>query len=146
MNIKKLFFLASIAICNVSPLNAYAVITEHSASVNPHFYVRMENKSNQDAFISFKPVVGNVSLLPVLNSHTPLLTHEQSQKYGVVFNPLGRNDTFDIIFTGKQDCSFNIAFYAQNNPKVTISGPGCFGGGYRVNKDTLELYISDIHL
>ena len=93
----------------------------------------------------FHPVTGNVSLEPSLIDGTPLSASQMSSKYGVVFNPLGRDDTFDVVFTGQQDCAFNVAFYAPNNPKITVSGPGCFGGGYRVNGNTLVLYITDIH-
>jgi hypothetical protein len=116
------------------------------ADPQPHFFVQMENQSDHDAAISFQPVVGSVSLTPELPSHTTLSAHQKSQKYGVVFNPLGKDDSFNIVFTGKQDCAFKVEFYAVYNPKITISGYGCFGGGYRVNRDTLELYVSDIHL
>lgn len=136
---KKLFTLTALSFLS---LNATAEINLNDPT--PHFYVQMENQSNQDASVSFTPRVGNVSLAPELSSHTSLPAHQKSQKYGVVFNPLGRDDSFNIVFTGKQDCAFTIEFFAPNDPKVTISGLGCFGGGYRVNRDTLELYISDI--
>lgn len=136
--------LLSIAIGAIVSLNVTAQI--NLADPQPHFFVQMENQSNQDAAISFQPLVGNVSLVPTLSTHTTLPAHQKSQKYGVVFNPLGRNDSFNIVFTGKQDCAFTVEFFAPNDPKITISGFGCFGGGYRVNRDTLELYVSDIRL
>lgn len=117
-----------------------------SSKDGPHFYIQMENRSEQNATISFQPVVGNVSLTPSLNDHTNLLAHQRSRQYGVVFNPLGKDDQFNIIFTGKKDCAFNVAFYAPYDPKITISGLGCFGGGYQVQGDTLILYITDIHV
>jgi hypothetical protein len=115
-------------------------------NASPHFYVQMENQSNQPAFISFRQAAGNVSLMPILSDHTDLSAHQQSNKYGVVFDPIGKTDTFNIVFTGRQDCVFNIAFYAVNNPQINISGAGCFGGGYHISGNTLVLYISDIRL
>ena len=120
--------------------------TPLNQSTAPHFYVMMENHSDKDASISFQKVVGEVDLDPVLADHTPLPAHKTSAKYGVNFHPLGKKDNFNIVFTGKEDCAFNIAFYSQGNPKITVSGLGCFGGGYSISGDTLFLYISDINL
>jgi len=118
------------------------------AATEPHFNLVMENQSDKDATISFQQVVGNVDLTPVLADHMPLALHSSSIKYGVNFHPVDPQDTFNIIFTGKQDCTFNIAFYAPADPKVTVSGPGCYGGGYSILDGgyTLLLYVSDIHL
>lgn len=117
------------------------------ANSRPHFYVQMENRSDKTASISFKTDIGNVFLNPVLNTDTPLSAQEKSRKYEVHIEPLNDKSTFNIIFTGKQDCTFNIGYYAPANPKVTVSGPGCYGGGYQItdNGYTLLLYVSDIH-
>lgn len=112
---------------------------------NPHFFVQMENLSNQQTYVSFQPLTRNVSLIPELVEHSLLPPHQLTARFGVVFEPLGKNDSFNIIFTGKEDCTFNVAFYAVNNPKITIAGAGCFGGGYEIKGNTLRLYISDIH-
>jgi hypothetical protein len=129
-------------------LFAFIFITTSAFAQNrvPHFFVQMENQSLKETSISFQPVVGNVYLQPSLADHHPLKAHETSEKYGVVFNPLGRNDSFNIVFTGKKDCAFNVAFYSEYNPKITMSGMGCFGGGYRITGNTLVLYVTDIHL
>lgn len=121
-------------------------LTSTVATAAPHFFIQMENQSAKETLLRFQPVTGNVSLEPALADATPLAPASQSARYGVVFNPLGRDDTFNVVFTGQQDCAFHVAFYAPNNPKITVSGPGCFGGGYKVVGDTLRLYVSDIHL
>lgn len=142
--------LPKYALCFATLTLAISVSHAKSAAAlstnDPHFYVQMENQSDHTTSISFQKVSGNVSLSPTLAEHTPLAAHDKSDKYGVVYNPLGRNDTFNIVFTGKQDCTFNVAFFAVNNPKINISGYGCFGGGYKIKGNTLELYVSDIHL
>jgi hypothetical protein len=111
----------------------------------PHFYIQMDNQSNKDISLNFQPVSGSVSLTPTLANNVPLLAHQQSNKYGVIFDDLGRDDTFNVIFTGQQDCVYNVAFYAVNNPKITISGLGCFGGGYHIDGNTLVLTVLEIH-
>lgn len=118
------------------------------AASSPHFNLVMENRSDKDVNISFQQEIGYIDLDPVLNDHTPLSPHSTSLKYAVNFYPLDPKDTFNIVFTGKQNCTFNIAFYAPANPKVTISGLGCYGGGYSITDGgyTLLLYVSDIHL
>lgn len=118
------------------------------ANTGPHFYVKMENRSAKPASISFQPDVGSVSLNPIMSDHTPLAAQETSEKYEVYFKPLDTKSTFNIVFTGKQDCTFNIGYYGPANPKVTVSGPGCYGGGYQITDSghTLLLYVSDIHL
>lgn len=107
----------------------------------------MQNRSYTDATISFSQNIGNVYLDPTLSDHTPLPANSTSHKYGVVINPLLPEDTFDIIFTGKHDCTFTVGFYAPANPKITMEGPGCSGGGYQIidNGMTLQLFISEIH-
>lgn len=114
----------------------------------PHFYIQMENQSDKNASISFQKNVGNVSLQPVLNDHTPLPAKQLSNRYNVFFDPLDSADTFNIVFTGKNDCTFTVGYFAPANPKVSVSGLGCRGGGYRIIDGgyTLLLYVSDIHL
>jgi len=127
------------------PLATHALMPK--AIDDPHFYLVMENQSAQDVTMSFQPVVGNVSLDPVLPDHTALAAGKDSAKYGVIFQPLDPSDTFNVVFTGAQDCTFNVAFFAPGDPKITVSGLGCAGGGYKIiGGDTLMLYISDIHL
>ncbi len=140
---KQLLVLAGlIAVSNLSYASSLNTI-----ATNPHFYVMMENRSDKDVSISFQKGVGDVDLNPILNDHTLLPAHKTSLKYGVNFHPLGREDTFNIVFTGKQDCAFNVGFYSRGNPKITVSGLGCYGGGYSINDldHTLLLYVSDIH-
>lgn len=115
------------------------------SAANPHFFVQMENLSSQQTSVSFRALTPNVSLIPELADHSLLPPNQLTARFGVMFTPLGKDDNFNIIFTGKQDCLFNVAFYAVNNPKITISGPGCFGGGYEIIGNTLRLFVSDIH-
>jgi hypothetical protein len=133
-------FIAIASLACASPLNALTTA--------PHFYVVMQNQSQKDVTTSFQKGVGNVDLEPILNDHTPLPAHKTSIKYGVNFHPLDPQDTFNIVFTGEQDCTFNVAFYAPGNPKISMSGLGCYGGGYSIIDGgyTLLLYVSDIHL
>ncbi|MBA3660122.1 MAG: hypothetical protein H0W64_00150 [Gammaproteobacteria bacterium] len=111
---------------------------------SPHFYLQMENKTDQNVTISFKKEVGNVYLEPTLPDETPLAAHTLGAKYEVHIEPMERTATFNVHFTGRQYCQYNISFYGPGNPKVTVSGPGCHGGGYRVLDHTLLLYVSDI--
>ena len=117
------------------------------AQTRPHFYVQMENRSDKPASISFQTDIGNVYLNPTLSTNTPLAAQEKSEKYEVHIEPLNDKSTFNIVFTGKRPCTFNIGYYAPANPKVTVIGPGCYGGGYQIIDKgyTLLLYISDIH-
>jgi len=140
---KSAILFSLIAMSNLTyalPLNTLAT--------DPHFYVVMQNRSGKDVTTSFQKGVGDVDLQPILNDHTPLPAHKTSIKYGVNFHPLDPQDTFNIVFTGEQDCTFNVAFYAPGNPKITVSGLGCYGGGYSIIDGgyTLLLYVSDIHL
>lgn len=123
----------------------FATINLYAAP--PHFYIQMENLSDKAAAISFKQEVGNVFLEPGLADKTPLDAHTSSAQYDVHIEPLDPKATFDVVFTGKKDCTFNIGFYAPANPKVIVSGEGCYGGGYQITNEgtTLLLYISDIH-
>lgn len=129
-------------------LFALYFLTHAALASVPHFFVQMENRSDKQAAISFQKGVGNVWLEPNLADKTPLPSHQKSMKYQVNIEPLDPKATFNIIFTGKQNCNFNIAYYAPANPKVTVSGFGCHGGGYEItgNQYTLLLYISDINL
>lgn len=112
-----------------------------------HFFIQAENRSDKNASLSFQQDVGNIYLDPIMNEHTNIAAHALSTKYGVHIEPLDPKASFNIIFTGKQDCTFNIGFYGPGNPKVTVSGAGCYGGGYEIidNGTALLLYISDIH-
>ncbi|RDI45191.1 hypothetical protein [Aquicella lusitana] len=120
------------------------------ASSPAHFYLQMENRSEKTTILRFEPNEKNsqtaVYLIPALNNNTPLAAHEKSPQYGVHIEPLTAQATFDIIFTGKQDCHFTVGYYGPGNPKVSVAGPGCLGGGYQlIDKGrTLLLYISDI--
>lgn len=116
------------------------------ADPTPHFNVQMENQSEKPAWLSFQNV-GNVSLQPVLTDNTLLPSKQQSIQYKVYFDPLTIQDNFNIIFKGKQNCIFNIAYFAPGSPKITVSGLGCNGGGYRIidSGETLLLYVTDIH-
>lgn len=116
------------------------------AATDAHFYLQMENRSNKPASVSFKPEKGNVYLEPTLADHTPLSAHSNTPKYGVHIEPMDPAATFNVVFTGNQDCTFNIGFYGPANPKVIVSGAGCQGGGYEIidNGSALLLYISDI--
>lgn len=117
------------------------------AQTRPHFYIQMENRSDKAASVSFQTDIGNVYLNPTLSTNTPLAAQEKSKKYEVHIEPLDDKSTFNIVFTGKKPCTFNIGYYAPANPKVTVIGPGCYGGGYQIIDKgyTLLLYISDIH-
>jgi hypothetical protein len=141
MDIKKIVSLANlIIVLAISLLSA-------TAMASPHFYLQMQNRSNKEATISFKQGLGNVYLEPVLGDHTALAAHESSKKYEVHIEPLDPKSTFNTIFTGKQDCTFNISYYGPANPKVIVSGAGCYGGGYQIidNGHTLLLYVYDIN-
>jgi len=111
----------------------------------PHFFVVMENQTDQDVSISFKVDTGQVYLTPSLPDHTPLASHQSSQKYGVVYPVVGTSDVFSMIFTGQQDCDISVEFFAPGNPKITMAGFGCDGAGYRVVGDTLFLTATGIH-
>lgn len=113
----------------------------------PHFLILMQNLSQKDVTLRFQPGIGNVYLQPTLPDQTPLPAGQMSSKYGVYIDPLTPFDTFSIVFTGQKDCSFTIGFYAPADPTVSISGPGCDGGGYQIvdNGGTLLLFVSDIH-
>ena len=137
------FITGLVLLSNVITANASGSISGSS----PHFYIEMQNQSQKNASISFSEGVGNVYLQPELLKFTPLPPNQISEKYGVYFDPLLPEDTFNIIFTGKNDCVFNVGFFAPADPVITMSGLGCAGGGYRIidNGTTLLLYISDIH-
>ena len=143
LDIKKIVFLGSFMIISVQAETVK--IIQNSA---PHFYLQMENQSDKEASISFQQGVGNVSLTPVLQDHTSLAGHQQSAKYAVTFSPLDPADTFNVIFTGKRDCTFTVGYFAPGNPKISVSGYGCNGGGYRIIDGgyTLLLYVSDVHV
>jgi len=137
-----------LAICATScsfAVNATPLLINTESS--PHFYLQMENLSDNNADISFAKGRGDVTLDPVLTDHTQLPAHSDSQKYAVEFHPLLPWDTFNIVFTGNKSCTVNIAFYAPSDPKITISGYGCAGGGYKIidSGTTLLLFISDIN-
>jgi hypothetical protein len=140
---KVLFILGLLVLNNTILANTPSAISDPS----PHFYVEMQNQSQKNASISFAPGVGNVFLQPELLKMTPLPANQTSNKYGVYFDPLVPEDTFNIIFTGKNDCIFTVGFFAPADPIITMSGLGCAGGGYKIieNGTTLLLYISDIH-
>lgn len=142
MTIINRFLFSMLFVLNASLSYAFP----NTDMTKPHFYIQMENHSERDASISFQKVIGNISLIPTMSDHTTLLSHQKSGKYGVEISPLGRDDQFNIVFTGKEDCAFNVAFYAVYDPKITISGLGCLGGGYKLQGNTLVLYISDISL
>jgi hypothetical protein len=110
----------------------------------PHFYVQMENQTAQDVGISFQLNEGEAYLTPTLNNKTLLAAHQTSYSYGVIFPKLSSQDAFSIVFTSKQDCAFKVEFFAPGDPKITIAGLGCAGGGYSIDGHTLKLYISDI--
>lgn len=116
------------------------------AIAEQHFYVQMENRTEGSVGISFQQAVGNIYLDPVLADYTPLAAHQASEKYGVHIEPLDPKSTFNIVFTGKKDCTFNVAFYAPGRPKITSYGLGCYGGGYQLidNGATLLLFVTDI--
>jgi hypothetical protein len=133
--------------CLISALLLSGTVFANNSSDNPHFYIQMQNQSQKSATISFSPLVGNVFLQPELIKNTPLPANEVSQKYGVYFDPLTTEDTFNIIFTGKNDCVFTVGYFAPADPTIFISGLGCAGAGYKITDGgkTLLLYISDIH-
>lgn len=111
-----------------------------------HFFIQMENRSARNATISFQQVDGNVFLEPTLVDRSPLAAHKISDRYGVHIEPLDPKSNFNIVFTGRKACTFNVAFYAPGKPKITTYGLGCAGCGYQLvdNGSTLLLYITDI--
>lgn len=113
---------------------------------DPHFFVVMENQTNQDVSISFKVDAGHVNITPSLSDHTPLPAHQSSQQYGIIYPVVGNSDVFSMIFTGKQDCAISVEFFSPGNPKLTISGYGCNGVAYRVVGDILYLTATGINL
>jgi hypothetical protein len=143
---KQLLILSGLSFIAVS-CNVLAAPIKTFSNTGPHFYLQMENASDKDVTISFKKGIGKSDLMPALSENTKLLAHTDSDKYGVEFHPLLPWDTFNITFTGKHDCNVNVAFYAPSDPKITLSGLGCNGGGYKIidNGYTLLLYISDIN-
>ena len=142
---KKLAILGSLAVASISMTFAEAMpLNTNNAS--PHFYVVMENQTDHDLSMSFKPVVGDVSLIPVLSDHTSLAAHQSSQKYGVVFATLGKDDSFSMTFSGNNDCTIKVGFFAPGVPTISMAGPSCYGAGYRVVGDTLFLSATDVRL
>lgn len=146
LNAKNALAITSLLIGNFLVSTTHADITKLS-DPTPHFSVIVENKTDQNIKMRFRENQGESYLLPSMADNTPLAAHQTSSPYGVVFPHLGRTDTFDIILTGKQDCSFTIGFYAQGDPSVAIQGLGCFGGGYSINLPdrSITLYVTDIH-
>ncbi len=145
--LKNFIVLGSLAVVSLTAINAEAGLVNKD---EPHFYVKMENQSDKDASISLQQGVGNVYFTPNLVDHTALPAHQKSQRYGVTFAPIDPSSTFNVVFTGQNDCAFNIASYSPGIPKVTMSGPGCHGGGYKFVEEadgrSLLLYISDIRV
>lgn len=121
-------------------------LTFSQAWANPHFFLQMENRSDKNVMVSFQQGAGNIYLKPFLPDHTPMAAHQVSERYGIYIEPLDRNSTFNIIFTGQHDCTFNVAFFAPGRPKITTFGLGCYSVGYEMadNGGTLLLYVSDI--
>ena len=87
--------------------------------LSSHFYIQMENQSNKNVSMSFQEVNGSVYLQPTLENNTLLPAHQLSLKYGAVFSDLNPTDTFNIVFTDQQDCTFNVAFYSANGSAVS---------------------------
>lgn len=145
-NGKKIAMISSLLISSFLITTTQAQIVTTS-DPSPHFSVYLENRTDQAITTRFKENQGHAYLLPAMNDNTPLAAHQKSIAYGVVFPQLGRDDKFDMILTGKQDCSFTVGFYASGNPSIVIQGPGCFGGGYTVNLQDryVVLYVTDIH-
>ncbi len=131
-------------------LIAAAVLIAASTSTfaAPHFFLQLKNGTNKNITISVKENVGKMHLEPQLVDNTPLAAQQSSEKYGVVFEPLTAEGMFDVVFTGQKACTFTIGYFAPGNPKITVMGHGCNGGGYQIidNGHTLLLYVSDIHL
>ncbi len=138
---KKIMLLSSALVATAVQATPFLGV----ADPTPHFFVQMENRTAQNVGISFQLDAGEASLAPTLENKTLLPAHQMSATYGVVYPHLGANDVFSIVFTGKQDCAYKVEFLAPGDPKITISGLGCYGGGYAVNGHTLLLYVSDIH-
>lgn len=113
-----------------------------------HFNLKMENRSDKDTTITFTRHTGNVSLIPELQANTYLAPHTMTFSYGVEITPMSPQASFDITFKGKENCTFTVGYYGPGNPKISIAGSGCHGGGYELIEDnhTLLLYVSDIHL
>ncbi len=146
--LKKLMMLGTITAFSMTAISAQAELLKTKKDA-PHFYIKMENQSDKDATVSFQQDVGYVFLTPILGDHTALPAHQKSQRYGVTLAPLDPADTFNIVFTGQNDCTFKIGFFGPGNPTVNVSGSGCYGGGYKIVDEgdglSLVLYVSDIH-
>ena len=125
-------------------LASLLTLASASAISAPHFYMAMENNSNKDATISFRQQDTVFKLEPALADETPLVAQTSTLKYAVNIEPMDPSATFDVVFKGKNECVYTVGFYQPGNPKVSMMGPGCKGGGYRFENHVLVFYISDI--
>ena len=116
-------------------LASLLTLASASAISAPHFYMAMENNSNKDTVFKLEPALAD---------ETPLVAQTSTLKYAVNIEPMDPSATFDVVFKGKNECVYTVGFYQPGNPKVSMMGPGCKGGGYRFENHVLVFYISDI--
>lgn len=140
----KLLLTTSLSCLLLSSIN-YANPSLLIKDPKPHFYIQMENQSTQDVTLSSQVDQGEVQFSPMLSDGTLLPANQTSQSYGVIYPNFGKDDVFSILFTGKKSCEYKVEFFAPGDPKITIQGLGCAGGGYKLDGHTLILYVSDIH-